>query len=982
INRRTCLEHRAGALAAEVYYQQGATAFVGPGCSAALDHVGRMAAFWNVAAYTAGGMDDSFVRKGIYATLTRLSFSLDRISSFLIAVLREFDWHHIAVLTDETSLQDMLTLKSIDQEIRSAPQYDLFAERYYFKQFDSPELIVKRLQTARDRARVFVILCTGEVLRQVLILAHGLGMSNGEFVFLNVNLIDSQSESSGLSWYKPNDRMNRIAKVMYQSLMVIRVRVPTTDAYRNFVALLIKFAKDNYNTVIYDYDINPVVAAFYDSVLLYAWSLNETLADGADPTDGKSVARRIWNSTFKSGLTGDITINENGDREADYTLNDLDPETGIMVPVATFFGLRKAFEYLKNSDIHWPGGRTSPPPDVPECGFQGDALHCQFQANMILDILLAQLTGLLRAAFFRKLQYESQLNAQWWKISWDDIILPGKLLDNNGSNNPSHNSSLASQSYMKSTSNVSTLQMLKISGIQLGTVKGIRVAIKPLNVKKIHINRQLLMELKMVHDLTHENLVRFVGLCLEDPNVSIITELCPRGSLRDMLENEDINIDWMFKCSMITDIVEGINYLHGSSIQFHGRLRSTKCVVDGRFVVKLTDYGLRHLHAQLPEPEDKNPRTMFWTAPEFLRMKEPRMHGSQKGDIYSFAIILQEVITRSGPYESLERIGRTRSFMEPEEILDRVKMGTAPPFRPEVSPDECPAEMLRLMRSCWSESPNDRPTIPEVRHAVKKITKGLSSKNFFDNLLQRMEQYANNLESLVEEKTQSLMEEKKRTDELLYQLLPKYVADELKKGSHVQPEAFDSVTIFFSDIVGFTSLSADSTPMQVVTLLNDLYTCFDGIIDKHDVYKVETIGDAYLVASGLPIRNGNDHVREIARMALCLREQLQYFKIRHLPKRKLQLRIGIHSGPCVAGVVGLKMPKYCLFGDTVNTASRMETTGEPLKIHVSPKSKELLDLFGTFVLTLRGEVQVKGKGVMTTYWLESENPPHQANGTA
>ncbi|CAN7980016.1 unnamed protein product, partial [Ixodes pacificus] len=154
-------------------------------------------------------------------------------------------------------------------------------------------------------------------------------------------------------------------------------------------------------------------------------------------------------------------------------------------------------------------------------------------------------------------------------------------------------------------------------------------------------------------------------------------------------------------------------------------------------------------------------------------MKEPRLHGSQKGDIYSFAIILQEVITRSGPYESLERIGRTRSFMEPEEILDRVKMGTAPPFRPEVSPDECPAEMLRLMRTCWSESPNDRPTIPEVRHGVKKITKGLSSKNFFDNLLQRMEQYANNLESLVEEKTQSLMEEKKRTDELLYQLLPK-----------------------------------------------------------------------------------------------------------------------------------------------------------------------------------------------------------------
>lgn len=105
------MEHRAGALAAEVYYTQGATAFVGPGCSAALDHVGRMAAFWNVAAYTAGGLDDSFTRKEIYSTLTRLSFSLDRIGAFVVTILREFDWHHIAILVEETSLQDMLTLK-------------------------------------------------------------------------------------------------------------------------------------------------------------------------------------------------------------------------------------------------------------------------------------------------------------------------------------------------------------------------------------------------------------------------------------------------------------------------------------------------------------------------------------------------------------------------------------------------------------------------------------------------------------------------------------------------------------------------------------------------------------------------------------------------------------------------------------------------------------------------------------------------------
>ena len=152
----------------------------------------------------------------------------------------------------------------------------------------------------------------------------------------------------------------------------------------------------------------------------------------------------------------------------------------------------------------------------------------------------------------------------------------------------------------------------------------------------------------------------------------------------------------------------------------------------------------------------------------------------------------------------------------------------------------------------------------------------------------------------------------------------------------------------------------DLCGVQVVDLLNDLYTCFDSIIENFDVYKVrsggwwnraissqsrrlfcasvdwcfllrkrqvETIGDAYMVVSGLPVRNGNNHAREIARMSLRLLQAVASFRIRHRPNDQLKLRIGLHSGGCVAGVVGLKMPRYCLFGDTVNTASRMESNG-------------------------------------------------------
>ncbi|PVD18902.1 hypothetical protein C0Q70_21460 [Pomacea canaliculata] len=459
-----------------------------------------------------------------------------------------------------------------------------------------------------------------------------------------------------------------------------------------------------------------------------------------------------------------------------------------------------------------------------------------------------------------------------------------------------------------------------------------------------------------LRDLRHENLNPYVGFLVDPERPAIVTEYCSRGSLKDMLHNEDIKLDWDFKLSLLTDLVRGLRYIHGTPLRHHGHLTSMNCVIDSRFVLKITDYGIPGLLERSKTDRDFEARgrwpsvsDLLWTAPELLRDEELLKRGTDKGDIYSISIIFQEVALRSEPYSS--------HVLTPEEIIKKVKK--PPPLcRPSVSPQAAPPQFIQTMKMCWSEMPDMRPSVEEVYEQFKKLTGGKKA-NIVDTMFKMLEKYSNDLEDIVAERTMQLEEEKKKTDQLLFRMLPSTVAESLKMGRNVQAEQFSEVTIYFSDIVGFTTISARSTPMEVVDLLNDLYTMFDATIELYDVYKVETIGDAYMVVSGLPIRNGNRHAGEISTMALDLLSQCGHFTIRHMPAVPLRLRIGLHTGPCVAGVVGLTMPRYCLFGDTVNTASRMESTGAAFRVHVSQDCKNALDELGGYHLDLRGETELK-----------------------
>ncbi|MEO6862057.1 MAG: adenylate/guanylate cyclase domain-containing protein, partial [Microcoleus sp.] len=210
----------------------------------------------------------------------------------------------------------------------------------------------------------------------------------------------------------------------------------------------------------------------------------------------------------------------------------------------------------------------------------------------------------------------------------------------------------------------------------------------------------------------------------------------------------------------------------------------------------------------------------------------------------------------------------------------------------------------------------------------------------------------------------ALREEQVKSEKLLLNILPKAIAERLKQNETTIAEYFPEVTVLFADIVGFTKLSTTMSPIALVELLNQIFSGFDLICEQHGLEKIKTIGDAYMAVGGLPNPRA-DHAEAIALMALDMQTEIARFNATN--RKYFSIRVGIHSGPVVAGVIGIKKFIYDLWGDTVNIASRMESHGLPWRIQVSETTYKLLE--HKYLFEERGTIEVKGRGGMKTYLL-------------
>ncbi|CAE8676783.1 unnamed protein product, partial [Polarella glacialis] len=280
------------------------------------------------------------------------------------------------------------------------------------------------------------------------------------------------------------------------------------------------------------------------------------------------------------------------------------------------------------------------------------------------------------------------------------------------------------------------------------------------------------------------------------------------------------------------------------------------------------------------------------------------------------------------------------------------------PVIPDI-PDWCPHFCQHLMRDCWLSDSSLRPSAQELERRLRSIeTRDVES-----------------LQTGSQTPTYQLskVEHLRNWASLMYDIFPEHVADALTREEKIEPEHKALVTIFFSDIIGFTEIASSLEPIQISSMLDNLYSGFDLLSRRMNVFKVETIGDAYMAVTNLQAEQSEDHAKRIIEFALAAIKIANSTPVDVADPRKgfINIRVGIHSGPVVANVVGSRNLRYCLFGDTVNVAARMESTSMRNQIHLSARTAELVALQAPDIeLEPRGPVEIKGKGMMETYWVQ------------
>lgn len=443
--------------------------------------------------------------------------------------------------------------------------------------------------------------------------------------------------------------------------------------------------------------------------------------------------------------------------------------------------------------------------------------------------------------------------------------------------------------------------------------------------------------------MRHSNLVESIGVCLGayGDEILIVNRYMEKGTLNDLVHNTTVDMVQDLVLSILRDVACGLLFLHSKGV-VGKNLRSHHLLLDSNYRCRIGT----SLH-----PMDRNSRAAVWLAPEVL-------HGASRtcaSDVYAFGFFMYEVLYRAEPFE-----GETTSVVV-DEIMDTDADLPKRPFLGTkrrsllVSTPESPIQALMI--SCWATNPDDRPDMETMYSLIQQTAPDNSS-------------------SLAER----LMRGEALNKDLIDRLFPPFseVREALNsKNSRNAPiREHAAVTVYYSDIVGFTELSSTMEARKVAEMLHALYKGLDDLIGLHGLFKVETVGDAFFCCGNL-LGDTPDHVKRVAEYAIAAIKHAKTCRIDDRSNREILLRVGMHTGPVVSSIMGSMManPRYTLLGEAVTVAMRMEKTAEPGRIQCSEEVASVLQKshLSNRVKRRPGRVDVSGQTSLRTYWIATDD---------
>ncbi|CAD5234237.1 unnamed protein product [Bursaphelenchus xylophilus] len=1027
-NRFSGVEH-----AAYLHYLKNASVYFGPGCNNEMLVIARLASRWNVPIVAHLSGDDALSDRSVFDTLGSVALtSATEMARATLTYLQLYGWKQVGLVKASVNF-DRLSLHSLKNLLKDH-DIDVNIE-IELDPFMTPDEIIAtgKLKQLRNKARIIIVEMGMDLhtSRAFMVAAHRSGMKTNDFVYIIPWLAHMHDH---YPWEANNIDKNEV-RLAYDETIVITAHGYDKKFIEDFehrFSQLTGIISSHYATLSY--------LSLYDALFLYGLAVRDAYDETKNASiflDGGLIWKKMTVRQF-IGVSGQVLMNNKGVRVPSYATYYVVNGTMRIVVELTARLMDKAKCAIAENDCsehvahevmphYWSSYDGVMPPEMPKCGFDGGLCdYTPFFAGAGAVIFLAVAIPLGYFIYIK--EKERMLYDMTWRIPREQV----RLLEH-GTNSRSESSIGKSVTSGSVSGSIGSKANSRLSAKQ-AVANGVKCAFKRYQqTRNITFPKSDLSRLKELKLIENENLNKFYGICFNQQNEFVVLwVLCQRGSLEDVLFNEELKISRNFQVSFAKDVVKGLYFIHTSLIKYHGFLCLQNCLVDSNWNVKLTNFvteevvadKLRHnelrYHTVKPptskkkkgkkekevvekgsdesdnevsdesdnvleqqqrsmlEKSDKNATKKYiQQAPEIIRELITTKYlpqGSQSADMYSLGMVLYQVLFKAEPFH--ERNISPNKLMEMISMAnddDQIVRPSFPNQQNMNSEEAYNLQLLSAIEACWLEIPEMRPNIKRMKSMVNSNLKSTASGTLVDQMMKMMEDYTTNLEQLVKDRTAMLEDAQQQADRLLKNMLPPSIAEDLKVGKPVIPQLYQNATVLFSDIRGFTRISSTSTPLQIVTFLNDMFSGFDAIIAKHDAYKVETIGDAYMIVSGVPKENGNAHVYHISEIALKMRTFVSNFKLAHKPEEVMMVRIGFHSGSVAAGVVGLAAPRYCLFGDTVNMASRMESTGLANKIQISEAAFNLLRCFyQNYLLVERGKVEVKGKGECTTWFLEGK----------